>query len=261
MKTRLWIFLAVALVTAGWLFLAPGSDDVSPLQVLKRTLQMDNAPLPDFSQHADVRAKKQAFFDYLQPIVAANNQRVLDDRARLRTLADTSDEALSGSDRRFLQQLVNRYEVDAAASSEAQRAELLVRLDTVPMSLALSQAAMESAWGTSRFAREGNNLFGQWCYKAGCGIVPKRRGEGQVHEVASFESVDAAVASYLRNINSHRAYAELRAARAALRAANQPVTGNALANHLLRYSERGMDYVKEIQSMIRINKLAALDGV
>ena len=67
---------------------------------------------------------------------------------------------------------------------------------------------MESAWGTSRFAREGNNLFGQWCYKTGCGIVPKRRGEGQVHEVASFESVDAAVASYLRNINSHRAYAE-----------------------------------------------------
>ena len=108
---------------------------------------------------------------------------------------------------------------------------------------------------------QGNNLFGQWCYKAGCGIVPKRRGEGQVHEVASFESVDAAVASYLRNINKHRAYAELRAARAALRAANQPVTGNALANHLLRYSERGMDYVKEIQSMIRINKLAALDGV
>ena len=177
MKTRLWIFSAVALVSAGWLFLAPGSDDVSPLQALKRTLQMDNAPLPDFSQHTDVRAKKQAFFDYLQPIVAANNQRVLDDRARLRTLADTSDEALSGSDRRFLQQLVNRYEVDAAASSEAQRAELLVRLDTVPMSLALSQAAMESAWGTSRFAREGNNLFGQWCYKAGCGIVPKRRGK------------------------------------------------------------------------------------
>ncbi|MAW44802.1 MAG: flagellar biosynthesis protein FlgJ [Gammaproteobacteria bacterium] len=186
---------------------------------------------------------------------------MLDDRARLAALANTSDEALSRADRRFLAGLVDRYEIDTSASSEDQRAELMVRLDTVPMSLALTQAAMESAWGTSRFAREGNNLFGQWCYQPGCGIVPKRRGEGQVHEVASFDDVDAAVASYLRNINSHRAYADLRAARADLRAANQPVTGNAMANHLLRYSERGLDYVEEIQSMIRVNKLAVLDGV
>ena len=247
MNTRLWTFLGLALVAAGWYFVAPTSDE--------------DSPLPDFSQYADVKAKKQAFFDYLQPIVAANNQRILDDRARLYALADTSDEALSREDRRFLDGLVDRYEVDTASSSEDQRAELMVRLDTVPMSLALTQAAMESAWGTSRFAREGNNLFGQWCYQAGCGIVPKRRGEGQVHEVASFDNIDAAVASYLRNINSHRAYADLRAARADLRAANQPVTGNAMANHLLRYSERGLDYVEEIQSMIRVNNLAVLDGV
>ena len=247
MNTRLWTFLGLALVAAGWYFVAPTSDE--------------DSPLPDFSQYADVKAKKQAFFDYLQPIVAANNQRILDDRARLGALADTSDEALSRRDRRFLDGLVDRYEVDTASSSEDQRAELMVRLDTVPMSLALTQAAMESAWGTSRFARDRNNLFGQWCYQAGCAIVPKRRWEGQVHEVASFDNLDAAVASYLRNINSHRAYADLRAARADLRAANQPVTGNAMANHLLRYSERGLDYVEEIQSMIRVNKLAVLDGV
>ena len=109
--------------------------------------------------------------------MAVNNQRILDDRARLAALANTSDEALSRADRRFLAGLVDRYEIDTSASSEDQRAELMVRLDTVPMSLALTQAAMESAWGTSRFAREGNNLFGQWCYQPGCGIVPKRRGE------------------------------------------------------------------------------------
>ena len=86
----------------------------------------------------------------------------------------------------------------------------------------------------------------------------KTPGGGQVHEVARFDDVNAAVASYLRNINSHRAYADLRAARADLRAANQPVTGTALANHLMRYSERGLDYVEEIQSMIRVNKLAVL---
>ena len=261
MNTRLWTFLGLALVAVGWYFVAPTSDEDSPMQTVKRALRMDDSPLPDFSQYTDVKAKKQAFFDYLQPIVAANNQRILDDRARLYALADTSDEALSREDRRFLDKLVDRYEVDTAVNSNTQRTELMMRLDTVPMSLALTQAAMESAWGTSRFAREGNNLFGQWCYQAGCGIVPKRRGEGQVHEVASFDNIDAAVASYLRNINSHRAYADLRAARADLRAANQPVTGNAMANHLLRYSERGSDYVEEIQSMIRVNKLAVLDGV
>lgn len=261
MNTRLWIFLGLAIVAAGVFFAAPTGDDTSPIQAVKRVLQIDDSPLPDFSQYTDVKAKKQAFFSYLQPIVAANNQRILDDRARLGALAVASEEALSRADRRFLEGLVDRYEVDAAASSEDQRVELMVRLDTVPMSLALTQAAMESAWGTSRFAREGNNLFGQWCYQAGCGIVPKRRGDGQVHEVASFDTIDAAVASYLRNINSHRAYADLRAARAALRAANQPVTGSAMANHLLRYSERGAAYVEEIQAMIRINKLAALDGV
>ena len=247
MNTRLWTFLGLALVAAGWYFVAPTSDE--------------DSPLPDFSQYADVKAKKQAFFDYLQPIVAANNQRILDDRARLGALADTSDEALSRRDRRFLDGLVDRYEVDTASSSEDQRAELMVRLDTVPMSLALTQAAMESACGTSRSAREGNKQSGQGCYQADCRLDPKRRGEGQVHEVASFDNIDAAVASYLRNINSHRAYADLRAARADLRAANQPVTGNAMANHLLRYSERGLDYVEEIQSMIRVNKLAVLDGV
>ena len=261
MNTRLLIFLGLVLVATGWFFVVSNDDDASPIQTVKRALQLDSSPLPDFTQYADVNAKKQAFFAYLQPVVAVNNQHILDDRARLAALANTSDEALSRADRRFLAGLVDRYEIDTSASSEDQRAELMVRLDTVPMSLALTQAAMESAWGTSRFAREGNNLFGQWCYQPGCGIVPKRRGEGQVHEVASFDDVDAAVASYLRNINSHRAYADLRAARADLRAANQPVTGNAMANHLLRYSERGLDYVEEIQSMIRVNKLAVLDGV
>ena len=261
MNTRLLIFLGLVLVATGWFFVVSNDDDASPIQTVKRALQLDSSPLPDFTQYADVNAKKQAFFAYLQPVVAVNNQRILDDRARLAALANTSDEALSRADRRFLAGLVDRYDIDTSASSEDQRAELMVRLDTVPMSLALTQAAMESAWGTSRFAREGNNLFGQWCYQPGCGIVPKRRGEGQVHEVASFDDVDAAVASYLRNINSHRAYADLRAARADLRATNQPVTGNAMANHLLRYSERGLDYVEEIQSMIRVNKLAVLDGV
>ena len=137
--------------------------------------------------------------------------------------------------------------------------QLLLRVDKVPASLALSQAAIESAWGTSRFAVKGNNLFGQWCYKKGCGLVPLRRNAGSNHEVAKFASVANSVNAYMRNINTHRAYADLRANRAQLRQAEQDVTGHLLAENLMFYSELREVYVHEVQAVIRINKLAQYD--
>ena len=118
---------------------------------------------------------------------------------------------------------------------------------------------MESAWGTSRFAFEGNNLFDLWCYKTGCSILPFRRCDGQSHEVGRFSDVRAAVASYMRNFNSHLAYAGLSASRAELRSASEIITGQDIAKHLLRHSYRGQDYVSEIQSVIRVNQLSELD--
>lgn len=259
MPKRVWIPLSVIALTVIVFFITSLNHDPGVIRVAKRTLGYDASPLPDFSQYTDVKAKKQAFFSYLQPIVEINNQQILADRQRMESLTDTLAADLSASNQDFVADLIYRYRVKDTLSGAALHQELMRRLDTVPVSLALSQAAMESAWGTSRFAREGNNLFGQWCYEAGCGIVPKRRGAGQVHEVASFDDVDAAVASYLRNINSHPAYSDLRGARAQLRASGETVTGTILAAHLLRYSERGQDYVDEIRSMIRVNKLGALD--
>ena len=107
--------------------MASNDDDASPIQTVKRALQLDSSPLPDFTQYADVNAKKQAFFAYLRPVVAVNNQRILDDRARLAALANTFDEALSRANRRFLAGLVDRYEIDTSASSEDQRAEVRQR--------------------------------------------------------------------------------------------------------------------------------------
>ena len=245
-------FAGIAIIVAGLIWLTTGRED-NTLSLLS------SDPLPDFGQYQNVAEKKQAFFAYLQPLVTANNQQVLEHRTRLIDIAMAPLNELSGSDRQFTQMLIERYKLDETAEPAAIRAELLQRLDIVPLSLALSQAAKESAWGTSRFARQGNNLFGQWCYENGCGLVPLQRGAGQVHEVARFASVNDAVASYLRNINSHRAYRDLRNARAALRAQGQPITGLKLATHLTRYSERGQPYVDEIQSMIRFNKLDALD--
>ena len=245
-------FAGIAIIAAGLIWLTTGRED-NALSLLS------SDPLPDFGQYQNVVQKKQAFFAYLRPLVMANNQHVLEHRKRLIDIAMGPLNELSSSDRQFMQMLIERYKLDENAEPTAVRAELLKRLDIVPLSLALSQAAKESAWGTSRFARQGNNLFGQWCYEKGCGLVPLQRGAGQAHEVARFSSVNDAVASYLRNINSHRAYRDLRDARAALRAKGQPITGLQLATHLTRYSERGQPYVDEIQSMIRFNKLDALD--
>ncbi|NCF45113.1 MAG: hypothetical protein GWP70_09880 [Proteobacteria bacterium] len=245
-------FAGIAIAIASLLWLTTGRED-------SKISRLSSDPLPDFGQYQNVVEKKRAFFDYLRPLISSNNEQVLAHRTRLSAIAIAPLSELSRSERSFTQMLIERYEVDETLAPAALRAELLNRLDIVPVSLALSQAAKESAWGTSRFARQGNNLFGQWCYEKGCGLVPLQRGAGQVHEVARFASVNDAVASYLRNINSHRAYSDLRSARAAMRAQGQTINGLALAAHLTRYSERGQAYVDEIQSMIRFNKLDALD--
>jgi Bax protein len=130
----------------------------------------------------------------------------------------------------------------------------LARVDTVPLSLVLAQAANESSWGQSRFAQEGNNLFGEWCFREGCGIVPEQRSAGKSHEVAAFDSVNASVRSYLHNLNTGRAYAALRKLRQQARAAGEAPKAMVLASGLARYSERGLAYVHEIKAMIRSNR-------
>lgn len=206
--------------------------------------------LPDFTQYSGVE-KKQAFFNYLRPQVEQANQAVLEQRALL--LALSRSEKLTAVDRQWLKQLSQQYRVNYQAN-KIDFAALLRRVDAVPVELALTQAAIESAWGTSRFARLGNNLFGQWCRKAGCGIVPLRRAAGASHEVKRFESTEDSVKAYLRNLNSHRAYQPLRARRAALRKAQQPVTASALALTLDKYSERGNAYVQDMLRFIKHNR-------
>ncbi len=123
----------------------------------------------------------------------------------------------------------------------------------------LAQAANESGWGNSRFAREGNNLFGQWCFSIGCGIIPGERNHRSRHEVQVFETPFESVSSYMRNLNSHQQYQELRIIREQSLQQNETINGLLLTEGLLGYSERGEDYVLEIQQMIRSNKLQKLD--
>lgn len=247
-------------------------------EIQRRQAQVMREQLPDFSSYKSVRKKKQAFFSYLLPLIRQENQRIREVRAQLQAWRAQVEqgEALSAEQRRSLQQKVRRYKIDLeqyagvdlaqAQSSAEQRTQLtylldalLLRIDIVPASLVMAQAANESAWGTSRFATKANNLFGQWCFVPGCGLVPESRDDEQAHEVAFFASPKDSVVSYIRNLNSHSAYETLRMIRASLRAQKLIVSGELLAEGLHSYSSRGIDYVEEIRALIRINNLAKYD--
>ncbi|HAN29483.1 MAG TPA: Bax protein [Haliea salexigens] len=220
-----------------------------------RSLERDEfGELPDFAAIDHVPSMKRAFFRYMTPIIEHHNDVIRAQRARLKALqqAGPPDE-LPDDEARWLRQLSVRYELPWQADTppEGLLAALLLRVDTIPLPLALAQAAKESGWGRSRFAVEGNNLFGQWCYTEGCGIVPANRSTGARHELEVFPSVSEAMRRYMNNLNTHERYREFRALRARLRREDEPMAGLKLARALIYYSERREAYVKEIRSMIR----------
>jgi len=214
--------------------------------------------LPDFASYKDVKAKKKAFFDFMRPIVVAENAKVTKQRQRLLSLQSSSQHGahISPKDATWIKSLASHYKVKMKSIDDSKTwATLVTRVDIVPNKLALAQAANESAWGTSRFAKQGLNLFGMWCFSKGCGIVPKRRTAGMTHEVAVFPSINDSVAAYIRNINTLGTYAMLRKVRSDMRAQGKEPTGHALAEGLVKYSERGTVYVHALQSMMRTNSV------
>lgn len=194
----------------------------------------------------DTEARKRFFFEHLAIVIDAENTRILALRAKLEDARENED--------------VGSWIADVAADYGMEEwtpkswSALLARVDTVPVPLALIQAAKESSWGRSRFAQEGNNLFGQWCFTKGCGLVPKKRAAGATHEVQAFGSINHAIRAYLNNINSHRAYRDLRKIRARARAAGKTASSIDLARTLLSYSERGQAYVDELVKLINSNR-------
>ena len=217
---------------------------------------------PDFASISNIEAKKQQFFDFLQDYVHYENGSIRDLRPQLLSYAEIlgAGITLTGLERDWMMDLAITYSVDTeAANDQALVNELLLRVDVIPASLVLAQAANESAWGTSRFALEANNIFGQWCFEEGCGIIPNRRVAGATHEVKSFDTIEAAIEGYFLNINSHHLYAGFRQERARLRRLGRRLDSIVLAQRLDRYSERGKSYVDEVQTLIQQNNLAQRD--
>ena len=210
-------------------------------------------PLPDFGSYKQAEQMKAAFFDYLSPIVEYHNEQILNERKRLQQMHKVLGlgKMPSRSESRWLKKLAGEYNVEWKDDLAGVAQELLTRVDIVPVKLAVIQAAKESSWGRSRYAVQINNLFGQWCYKKGCGTVPRERTNGARHEVRKFSSVSDSTRSYIHNLNSHRNYASLRKLRQALRESGQAIEGSELVDGLLLYSERRQKYVEEIRSMIR----------
>ena len=218
--------------------------------------------VPDFASMKDVKQKKRAFFEYIYPLLVVANNAVLEKRKKLGQIqADlNAGDKLTTGELEFLTAISEEYSLKPKDPASKQNVDKLLRaVDYVPPALALAQSANESAWGTSRFANEGNNFFGQWCFKKGCGIVPARRDAGSKHEVRKFASTQGSVSAYVKNINTGRAYSSLRSVRAKARGKNAMLTGHDLAAGLVKYSARGQEYVKEIRSMIRTNKLKKYD--
>ena len=212
--------------------------------------------LPNFADIYDIPTKKRQFFDFIRPAINAKNSQLAKDRAEIEYWHEqiSLGLGLTIEQQATLQNYVKSYRINKRSSTLQQLNDLLMRVDIIPTSLVLVQAANESAWGTSRFARIGLNFFGIWCYRSGCGIVPSGRKSGAKHEVAAFQSVDDAVAGYFNNINKHNAYHVFRTIRAELRAKDQPLDAEILATGLLPYSERGAHYVRDITNMLRHNQ-------
>lgn len=218
----------------------------------------DSASSQQTSTNTDVpistSAKKENFFSYLLPMIRQVNAGVLKQRDQLLSLEDDIND-LSGSQAKVLNVFSKTYRVDKSLPNKTKLEQLKIKINSIPASLILAQAANESAWGTSRFAKEGNNFFGQWCFTEGCGLVPNKRPSGEIHEVARFDSPRDSIRSYVLNLNNHPSYQLLRTLRTQAIDNGQPITGELLAGGLIEYSARKEEYVKEIQSMIRFNKL------
>ncbi len=203
-------------------------------------------------------ARKRLFIQMILPLILRANERVLADRARLLAIDGriAAGRPVLASDGMFLAGLATAYGLETPDLAELKR-----RVDFVPPSLALAQAAEESGWGTSRFAIRGNAVFGQHTFKPGAGMVPRRRDAGKRHEVKVFHGLYHSVAAYLRNLNTHPAYEDFRALRAGKRALGHALNGYTLAAALQRYSERGTAYVRSIRDIMRVNRMWNFDHV
>ena len=217
----------------------------------------------DLHRISKITKKKELFFLSLLPMVLLANDQIRSQRKYLEEIFAKFDrnQAIAAEEMAQLQDLQREYGVQGdPLRHPARRRTLLERVDVIPPSLVLAQAATESAYGTSRFARRGNNIFGEWTFVPGTGMIPEERPEGATYEVRRFRTIADSLHSYMMNINTNKAYQEFRRKRSQLRASGQPLRGLDLADGLEPYSIRGGDYVEDLRKIILNNRLTRLSS-
>jgi len=198
-----------------------------------------------------VKKRKEFFIQIVLPLILEENKNIKLDRKRLFSIINKNNN--SSSEKKWLEKKYKQYGIPSRDLSTLKR-----RMDIVPVSLALAQAAKETGWGTSRFAQQGNALFGQWTW-SGEGLKPKDAEKNEGHKVMKFNVLQASVRAYQRNINTHSSYEDFRLARAKLRDLGEPLDSMILSEYLDKYAETGNEYVKVLQKIIQQNNLKDFD--
>ena len=205
----------------------------------------------EMKQIENSKKRKDLFIKIVLPLILSENNRIKRDRNTLFKILNKNNN--SKLEKEWLLKKFKQYGV-----VNKDLSTLKVRMDEVPVSLAIAQAAKETGWGTSRFAIEGNALFGQWTY-SGEGIKPAAADENDKHKVMTFSVLKASVRAYQRNLNTHSSYKEFRKARAIQRDNDEPLNSTELANYLNEYAETGNEYVKTLKLIIDQNNLKDFD--
>ncbi len=207
----------------------------------------------DLDNLQSVKLKKETFIKIVLPLIVAENEKILDDREKLKSLSEKK--FTTDAEKQWLRQKLLEYKV-----KKSDLRELLFRMDMIPVSIALAQAAKESGWGTSRFALEGNAIFGQWTWD-GQGIAPLERDGDKNHKILKFPILRASVKAYKNNLNTHKSYTKFREKREQLREDNKTITGLALTGTLKNYAQTGSEYTKILNQIITQNKLSDFEPV
>ncbi len=205
----------------------------------------------------DISEQKSRFFEILRPLVKEANENILKERKFVISFfEDYYKEGVADAEKlKKLVKLAKKYRISSIFDKNAY----LKKIDTIPESLVLAQAALESGWGKSRFAKEANNLFGEWTFGKR-GLIPKNREEGKKHKIRIFDSINDSIASYMLNLNRHLAYKEFRQARFLARKKGERFSGLKAAMTMQRYSQIGHRYNSLVTSIIKKNDLHKNDG-
>ncbi len=199
----------------------------------------------------NIKKRKDMFIKIVLPLIVKENNKIRIDRKRLFAILNKNSN--TEIEKKWLEKKYKQYGV-----RKNDLSTLKVRMDEIPVSLAIAQAAKETGWGTSRFALKGNALFGQWTW-SGEGLKPKNADAGKEHKVMKFHSLQLSVRAYLRNLNTHSTYKNLRKARTKLRNLNKPLDSLILSKHLDKYAETGNQYIEVLQKIIEQNNLKDFD--